>query len=224
MRALGPILSGIGSSDADLGATENSVRAAFYANTSFFLNKAIPMGKRMARLDSVAGGIIRVKACAWTPEKVTYERLNKLQNELLAAMLLLRPLPTDTPKAFCTRRNQTVGRLPKTPWAHLAATAAAAWYAHMLRHPEEPAAAAFRTLDTNWLEDQRTAFSQLSLAGLTSRTKTRAHRGKVIRWNNKNWVTATSASASSNKNDHKKTGEALLKLLKVPTHSLTDFL
>ena len=209
-RILGPTLSGLGHAAPDLLQTEKSIRAGFYANARFFLNQMVPIATRMKKLDSIAIGVIRARAAAWTPSRTCYEQVNRLQNELIARMLCLRPRPGDTDKSFTTWRNGVVSRTEKVPWALRAAESAVSWASHMLRHPSDPAARAQETQGQEWVEALRNQHSQLSRTTLTSRTLTRAARGPVIRWDGGGWIQAVGVPTAK---DPEKLKQAALKLL-----------
>ena len=81
----------------------------------------------------------------------------------------------------------------------------------MIRHPAEPAGLAFFEHDQPWLWDQRAQHSQLNTGGVTSRTKTRAHRSRVLRWNQNGWLDQLGVQGSE---DPKQLKMATLTLLK----------
>ena len=79
------------------------------------------MARRRAILDSLAVGIIRSRACLWPPSRTVYERIDKLQSQVISWMGSLRRDPGETDAQYCIRRNRFVGTWRGTRWSYYAA-------------------------------------------------------------------------------------------------------
>ena len=78
-KVLGPILSSNGSCNTDVKRGLVQINKAFWANSKFLINEKIPIGRRLDKLNSMAGGIIRSRGAAWIPSRGTTDMIEKAQ-------------------------------------------------------------------------------------------------------------------------------------------------
>ena len=209
MRCLGPIISSTGSPDPDLEQFEHSVGSAFYANARFLQNSLIPVSKRIARFDSIVCGMLLPRAPLWSPDRSTFERLDRLQNKFLLKMSDLRKAgEAETPQRFGMRQNKWLSTCEKRPWKVVAAQAIASWTAHLQRHPEETSTQAYSYHGWSWIQEQRATHSGSGLG--VSRTYTRGSRGKIYRWDT-GWAANLGLDGTRDKARLATAGEALLR-------------
>ena len=142
------------------------------------------METRVRKLDSVALGIIRSRAAAWSPSRHVCEALDKCQSRVLAWMARIRQLPQETGGSFGTRRARAVRRLKTCQWSRVYAETLIKWVAHVQRHPEGVPHHAIHCQGHEWVNEQRARCSY----GMSSKTGTRAARGRVFRFDQQGWL------------------------------------
>ena len=165
-----------------------------YGNLKVLRNTHVRETRRKNLLDSIGRGIVMSRACSWAPSQQVLDRVDKMQSNALRLMLNLHPDAGQSDKDFSLACNRAVGRLSKPAWSYWAARSFIAWASHLLRHPDSQTGRLGREHDYEWLQGRRA--SQTSTPHGVSRTNTRASTGKVYRWDNTGWITASGVTVS----------------------------
>ncbi len=211
-KVLGPVLTANGSCHEDVKRGISQINKAFWANSKFLINSHIPMSKRLAKLNCMAGGIIRSRGAAWVPCKTTADLITKAQNQCIRIMLKLKRLPGESPEQYNLRRNRKIKGFKEVSWAIFHLDSAISWVSHMQRHPEDFSSRLFQYCK-HWVSQNR----YFDRSG-GSRTHSRSHRGFVFRYDKDAWTTLFSPQGSKDKKYRLSLAKEMFDWIRQPLH------
>ena len=215
-RVLGPILTSNGSCNLDVKRGIIQINKAFWANSKFLINEKIPIEKRLEKLNSMAGGIIRSRGAAWIPSRGAVDILEKAQNKLIKIMLKVKRRPGETPDQYNLRRNRMIKNFKKVSWALIHLEASISWLAHMQRHPDDYSSRLLRFCK-HWVAENRS----FNNAG-GSRTFSRSNRGHVFRFDHRSWTSRFSPEGSRDKKARMKLARDMFEWVRQSPTSLSQ--
>ena len=128
---------------------------------------------------------MRSRAAAWTPTKEHLTMIDNAQLQFIRYMLKSRPQANETIEAFALRRSRLVAKTVQQQWSRVAAECSISWLSHMQRHTDCFPYRSFREQDSGWLNARR---FEHTYPGDTSKIRSRATRGRVMRWDHNEWT------------------------------------
>ena len=184
-RILGPTVCCTGSPTLDLDEAMGRIQRSFFRNSRLLLNSRVSSETRVRKLDEAALGIIRARAAAWSPSHYVCETLDRHQSRMLSWIARIRQQPHETGRQFGMRRARAVRGMKTCQWSRVYAETLLKWVSHVQRHPNGMPYQAIHCQDHAWVIEQR---DRRSSVGWSTRTGTRAARGRVFRFDQAGWL------------------------------------
>ena len=158
MRCLGQRLSNTSTIAADFAETSAKLWGSFYANARPSLLKS-PLASRMRFLETCVKTVASFRWSRW-PFQATYaNRLNGIQNHMMARLLQITPDSGEDIDTYFSRRRRLSAQMSRRQgkWSVAWAKSCVTWEAHVLRG-HDPGSWAKRIYEWHgqqWLQEQR---------------------------------------------------------------------
>ena len=174
-KCLGQLLTHNCSISEDFNDAKKKMWASFWASFG-------PSMKRCSRhtklrfLESSIKSLGRFRWSRWPYQRTYGKLLDHTQSHMLSLLFPTESIPGEAPCDYFRRRSLHAGRLAAScgRWSHSWADSVKTWHAHVMRDNRSWSKAIYEFHDSNWLMEQRSAWSY---ASNRHRTQTRAVRG-----------------------------------------------
>ena len=182
-NCLGHILEGCAGIRACFANVKRCMWKAFFANSGQRFFKNAHISTKLVLLSRACVPVLTHRCSRWPPQSGVAQELDRLQTKMVAALLRCAKATTETPAAYCRRRNKSAARLCKQSgrWSALWFQRSIDWNAHILRghNPYSWPTLLIRYQDESWLNEQRllSNFQGTQTRCTVGRPATRWHEG-----------------------------------------------
>ena len=157
---------------------------SFWGNAACCNARPLPLPLRLNLLKRATQPVLDFRCSRWPPQQVIKREMDAMQRKMAATLLHVRPFAHEEPCEYVMRRNRMASALCQRFgwWSARWWKRACDWDAHIRRERNQYSwcHALAKWHDNDWLEICRALASGSSI---TSRTRTRAIRGRVHqRW------------------------------------------